>query len=44
MFHTVLMKHCPGLTEDGFIDRVHEVVDCDGDGYINFQELCIGAP
>ena len=41
-FHTVLMKHCPGLTEDGFIHRVHEVVDTDNDGYINFQELCLG--
>jgi len=41
-FHTVLMKHAPGLTEDGIIDRVHEVVDMDKDGFINFQELCFG--
>ena len=41
-FHTVLMKHAPGLTEDGIINRVHEVLDTDADGFINYKELCLG--
>lgn len=41
-FSMVLARHFPGLSENQLLDKVHTVVDRDGDGRISYRDFVFG--